>query len=121
MHSVIIQLRQQLGQNLPPHAATQHIAPQPMLLHSHGNLPQMFGGNYEQFNTQCEMFMVGIQVEFATDCPNLTFALSLRKEVAAKWAISFTEGNDPVLDNYQNFLYKLKGHFGDPIQRSKSQ
>lgn len=65
--------------------------------------------------------MVGRQVEFITYRTNLTFERSLLKEAAAKWAISFTERNDPVLDNYQDFLHKLKGHFGNPIKRSKSQ
>lgn len=75
-------------------------AVQPVLLCSHRSLPQKFGGT--KINSVfccCSVWdaYAGRLVEFSTDCTQLTFVLSLLKEVAVKWAIAFTEGNDPVL------------------------
>lgn len=67
---------------------------------------------FQTFTAQCETFVAGRVMVFPTDHTKVTFVPSLPKEAAAKQAILLTEGN-----NYGNFVYKFKGHFGDPIQR----
>lgn len=34
-----------------------------------------------------------------------------------KWAIPMIEGNDLILDNYQNFIRRFRHNFSDPIWR----
>lgn len=114
LQNAMIQLTEQLGQNLSYHMASEQIAAQLMHLSSHGreSLEESRSIPSIPFVTWYEMFMAGRLVEFAIDCTKMTFVLSLWKEVAAKWAIIFIEGNDSVLDNYQGFIKD----FGEPMQ-----
>lgn len=109
--NVMIQLTPQLR---------KQIAGQPMHFSSERNFLERFGGNQNQFHQfRLSLGIKCLWLEFVTDCTQMTFVLRHWKETAPKWAILFTEGNDSVLDNYQGFVSKLKGHLGDPIQSSQ--
>lgn len=86
---------------------------------SHSGLPEKFGGEankMKNFIGQCELFMRAQAAEFPTDQAKVSFILSLLKESAAKWAQPIIEGNDPIMDNYQNFMEKFRAYFGNLIQ-----
>lgn len=75
---------------------------QPMLLCSYVSMLEKFGEDRDQFWTftaQCEMVMTSRLVELPTDHTDIWL-----KEVAAKWAIFFIEGNVLMLDRDQDFM-----------------
>lgn len=90
-----------------------------LLLHtSHVSLPERFGGKSEKMRTfivQCELFMRIQPAAFPTDRSKVSFVLSLLKASAARWARPIIEHNDPIMDNYQNFMDNFRDHFRDPV------
>uniref|UniRef100_A0A670ZDR8 DUF4939 domain-containing protein n=1 Tax=Pseudonaja textilis TaxID=8673 RepID=A0A670ZDR8_PSETE len=78
---------------------------------SHSGLPEKFGGEADKmknFIGQCELFMGTRAAEFPTDHAKVSFILSLLKKSAAKWAQPIIESNDPIMNNYQNFMERFK-------------
>ncbi|KAG8131265.1 hypothetical protein E2320_017872 [Naja naja] len=102
--------------NLTPAPATP--VAQPILYTSRVGLPEKFGGNSKKMRTfiaQCELYMRIQPVAFRTDRSKVSFILSLLKASAAQWARPIMEHNDPIMDNYQNFMDNFRDHFRDPV------
>lgn len=53
--------------------------------------------------------------EFPADYSKVTFVLILMREGAA---IALTEGNDLLLDNYQEFRQRFRAAFHDSVSRA---
>lgn len=108
---------QQMQQQIP--APAPAAAQQPVILRSQGSLPEKFGGETGQmraFLAQCTMFFESRPAEFPTDRTRVTFILGLLRGRAARWSIPMVENNDPILNNYGNFLDQFRAHFDDPIR-----
>ncbi|KAG8147204.1 hypothetical protein E2320_022751 [Naja naja] len=93
-------------QNLPSPALAPPSAAGALLPRTPGCLPQRFAGDSEKMRTflaQYELF-IG------------TRSVNLLKASAIRWALPMIECNDPIKDNYQNFLAHFRQHFGDAIQ-----
>uniref|UniRef100_A0A8C5RC29 DUF4939 domain-containing protein n=1 Tax=Laticauda laticaudata TaxID=8630 RepID=A0A8C5RC29_LATLA len=88
---------------------------------SHSDLPEKFGGEADKmknFIGQCELFMGIRAAEFPTDHAKVSFILSLLKESAAKWAQPILEGNDPIMNNYQNFMERFRNVYNLVITKT---
>lgn len=56
--------------------------------------------------SQHKMSMVG----WPTDCSRIFCSETIKGRVT-KWVVTHTEGNDPLLDNHQNFMQRYRAKF----------
>lgn len=102
--------------NLTPAPVTP--VAQPISHPSPVSLPERFGGKAKKMRTffaQCELFMRIQPAAFPTDRSKVSFILSLLKKSAARWACPIVDRNDPIMDNYQNFMDNFRDHFRNPV------
>ena len=81
------------------------------------NDPPLFSGSSKDLDGFLTRIELAIEVNprrFPDDRRKVMFVISYLTGKALNWASCLRRNNNPVLDNYDNFIRELRRNFGDP-------